>query len=231
MGWRETEAIRPTSKRPELIRLGMTRKQIPGALICAVAFVVPLIALADTDQPTPHEIIESASSSMAEQLDGHRDYYEANLDELYSLIDAVLLPHFDTRYAGRLVMGNHWKSASSDQRTEFVEAFYDFLLRSYAKGVLQFDQNRIEILPSGGELKEKRAVVKTQMRLDDGTIVPVNYSLRRSSTGWRVYDIRIEGISYVQNYRNQFNAEIRANGVDSVIARLREESDVVEINN
>jgi phospholipid transport system substrate-binding protein len=205
--------------------VGFRVNRFVGRLTGAVLCLLPLAGVAHTEQQTPHEIIEFASSSMAEQLDGRRNYYEMNLDELYRLIDDLLLPHFDTRYAGRLVLGTHWKTASSDQRNEFIDAFYKFLMRSYAKGVLQFDQDRIEIVPLEGELEGKRAVVKTEMRLDDGTMVPVNYSLRKSSSGWRVYDVRIEGISYVQNYRNQFNAEIRANGVDSVIARMREEID------
>jgi phospholipid transport system substrate-binding protein len=100
------------------------------------------------------------------------------------------------------------------------------LLRSYAKGLLEFDQDKIEFLPFQGDLSEKRVVVKTQMHLDDGSEVPVNYSMRRSGPAWKVYDVRIEGVSYIQNYRNQFNAEISANGVDSVIERLRAEASV-----
>jgi phospholipid transport system substrate-binding protein len=161
---------------------------------------------------------------MAETLDGRRDYFENNPDELYSLVDGVLSPHFDTRYAGRLVLGKHWKGASNEQRAEFIDAFYEFLMRSYARGVLQFDQDRIEILPARDDVDGKRAIVKTNMRFDDGTLVPVNYSMRKSSAGWRVYDVRIEGISYIQNYRNQFNAEIHALGVDAVIERLRIEN-------
>ena len=90
------------------------------------------------------------------------------------------------------------------------------------------DQDMVKVLPLRGELDEKRAVVYTEMRLDDGTVVPVNYSMRKSSAGWRVYDVRIEGISYIQNYRNQFNAEIRANGVDAVIEPMRAENAALE---
>ncbi len=206
-------------------------RTIALSLGAIVAFVPPAVVAEATDAngySTPHAIIESASASMAEQLDGRRDYFEAHPKELYVLIDDVLLPHFDTRYSGRLVLGNHWKSASAEQRTIFIEVFYGFLMRSYARGVLQFDQNRIEIIPLEGELDGKRAIVRTEMRLDDGSLVPVNYSMRKSKAGWRVYDVRIEGISYIQNYRNQFNAEIRAVGVDAVIERMRDEIDADE---
>jgi phospholipid transport system substrate-binding protein len=204
----------------------MSLKQIIGpfpASLTVVAVFFTLLASADDQVPAPQEVIENAATTMSEKLAGRKDYYESHPDELYSMIDDLLLPHFDTRYSGRLVLGKHWKGVSEAQRSEFIDTFYQFLLQSYAKGLLQFDQDKIEFLPFDGDVDGKRVVVKTQMRLDDGSIVPVNYSMRRSAPGWKVYDVRIEGVSYIQNYRNQFNAEISANGVNSVIARLRAE--------
>ena len=208
----------------------MILRRIAWALTGATIIVWSIAwGMADVDveaAQTPHQIIERAANAMAEQLDGRKEYFQEHPEELFTLINDVLLPHFDTRYAGRLVLGKHWKTASQEQRTEFIDVFYDFMLQGYANGVLEFDQNMVKVLPLRGELDDKRAVVYTEMRLDDGTEVPVNYSMRKSSAGWRVYDVRIEGISYIQNYRNQFSAEIRANGVDAVIERLRTESAV-----
>lgn len=172
---------------------------------------------------TPHEIIESTATAVAERLDGRKDYFDDHPGELYGLIDELLLPHFDVRYTGRLVLGKHWKAASAEQRDRFVEVFYQFLLQSYANGILEFEQGSIKVLPADEQQNEKRVVVKTETRMDDGSEVPINYSMRRTKNGWRVYDVRIEGVSYVQNYRNQFNAEIAALGVDAVIERLNTE--------
>jgi len=169
---------------------------------------------------SPNEVIQAAADDMAKRLEGRKDYLAEHPEELYALINEVLLPKFDTRYAGRLVLGKHWRDATPEQRERFIDAFYNFMLRSYAKGVLKFDQNRVTVLPLSAPPDRGRVVVKTQMRMDDGNEVPVNYSLRETPAGWRVYDVRIEGISYVQNYRNQFNAEIGAKGIDAVIARL-----------
>lgn len=215
-------ATRPTSKRLDTRRHFMRLILKPAALTGVAALLLGSVMPAETvSEQTPHEIIRVASTSIAEKLNGRIEYFEQNSEDLYRLINDALLPHFDTRYAGRLVLGKHWKRVSSEQRNDFIDAFHEFLLRSYANGVLQFDQDRIDILPAEGEQEGNRAIVKTRMRLDDGTIVPVNYSMRKSSVGWRVYDVRIEGISYIQNYRNQFNAEIHALGVDAVIERLR----------
>ncbi len=173
----------------------------------------------------PNEVIQEAADDMAKRLEGRKDYLAEHPEELYALINEVLLPKFDTRYAGRLVLGKHWRDANPEQRDRFIDAFYNFMLRSYAKGVLKFDQERVTVLPLSAPPDRGRVVVKTQMRMDDGSEVPVNYSMRETPAGWRVYDVRIEGISYVQNYRNQFNAEIGAKGIDAVIARLEAEAE------
>lgn len=177
---------------------------------------------------TPQQVVEATANNLAKELDGRREQYAADKKQLYGLVDTILLPNFDTRYAGRLVLGKHWRSASETQRSKFIDVFYSFLLRSYAKAVLEFDQKNVRIFPPRQEPKDNRTVVHTEMRLDDGTTVPVDYSMRLTDAGWKAYDVRIEGISYVQNYRNQFNAEIAAKGIDAVIARLEQETAAID---
>ena len=173
----------------------------------------------------PHEVVARSAQEVANRLEGRRDYLADNPGELYALVDDVLLPNFDTRYASFLVLGRaNWNAATREQRDRFVAAFFDFLVRNYAEGLLAFDPRSIVVDDDGPEPDGKRALVQTSMRQDDGTAVPIIYALRRTDSGWKVYDVRIEGVSYLQNYRNQFGAEIAANGIDAVIARLEAES-------
>ena len=195
-------------------------KGIASILIWALCCSAFAATVGGETQSSPHVIIESTATAVANRLDGRKDFFAENPDELYKLVDELLLPHFDVRYAGYLVLGKHWKTASAEQRDRFVDVFYRFLLQSYANGILEFEAGAIVVLPPAKEQDDKRTVVKTETRMDDGSEVPINYSMRRTSKGWLVYDVRIEGVSYVQNYRNQFNAEIAALGVDAVIDRL-----------
>lgn len=201
----------------------MMLKLWSSALLSLVACAALATTVAGETGDTPYEIIETTATAVTERLDGRKAYFDENPDELYELIDELLLPHFDVRYAGRLVLGKHWKAATREQRDRFVNVFYKFLMQSYANGILEFEQGSIKVLPPDDQQNEKRVVVKTETRMDDGNEVPINYSMRRTPDGWRVYDVRIEGVSYVQNYRNQFNAEIAALGVDAVIDRLNTE--------
>ena len=199
-----------------------------SSLLAVVASVAVAVTVTDDTGRTPHEMIETTAMAVSERLDGRKRYFDENPDELYELVDELLLPMFDTRYAGRLVLGKHWKSATKEQRDQFIDVFYRFLLQSYANGILEFEQGSITVLPPDEQQNEKRVIVKTKTRMDDGSEVPINYSMRKTSKGWRVYDVRIEGVSYVQNYRNQFNAEIAALGVDAVIERLHAEVEAAE---
>lgn len=194
-------------------------------LAAIVLSLTCLTGLAFADARSPDQIVRETADTLSARIDGRQKQLEANPPELYKLVDEVFLPVFDTDYAGRLVLGKHWRTATPAQRQQFIDTFYDFLLRSYARYVLRFERDKVRILPDPSGFQDpKRAVVKTEMQLEDGTKLPVHYSLHQTKDGWRAYDVRIEGISYVQNYRNQFNAEIGAKGIDAVIARLKSDA-------
>jgi len=184
------------------------------------AFALPALA------NTPQQVIEESIALLDEKLTGKQEELAEDRGQLYELIDSILLPRFDRKYAAQLVLGKYWRRADTAQRERFISAFYQSLLRRYADGVLEFDQSRIEILPFDGDLAEQRTRVKTMVTLEDGTRVPVDYALVNRDGNWLVFDVRIEGISYVQNFRAELNSEIQAKSLDAVIERL--EAEVVE---
>lgn len=172
---------------------------------------------------SPNDVIQGAADELAAALDGRKEELSTDKAELYGLIDEILLPRFDRRYAAQLVLGRHWRTANAEQRDSFINAFYGTLLRKYADGVLEYNQDRVEILPFRGDDSKARTTVKSIVQLDDGTKVPVNYGMVRRDTGWMMFDVTIEGISYVRNFRTELNAEIQAKNLDAVIARLESE--------
>lgn len=169
---------------------------------------------------TPASVIEEASHLLDEKLSGHKEELREDRTALYKLIDSILLPRFDRTYAAQLVLGKHWRRATDEQRQRFIEAFYQSLLHRYADGVLEYDQSRVEILPFAGDLSQPRNKVQTIVSLDDGTKVPVDYWLVNRKDNWLMFDVRIEGISYVQNFRAELNSEIQTTGLEKVIERL-----------
>ena len=183
-----------------------------------------LVAGATAYAQSPNDVIQEAADMLAGELEGRKESLAADREELYAVIDNILLPRFDRRYAAQLVLGRHWRTAGAEQRDKFIDAFYGSLLRKYADGVLEFDQDRVEILPFRGDESKPRVTVRTIVKLEDGTDVPVNYGLVMRDSGWMMFDVTIEGISYVRNFRTELNAEIQATSLDAVIARLESES-------
>jgi phospholipid transport system substrate-binding protein len=198
------------------------KRRALSSLVLALWFAWALPAGAEAQ--TAHQVVKETSDNIARQLNGRQAEYAANKNALYGLIDKELLPKFDVDYAGRLVLGKAWRNATPAQRQKFVDVFYNFLLRSYATAILKFKQDDIRILPARNEPKAGKTTVQTEFRMEDGSVVPVAYAMRETPNGWKAYDVRIEGISYVQTYRNQFNAEVAAKGLDSLITRLEKET-------
>jgi phospholipid transport system substrate-binding protein len=178
---------------------------------------------------SPNDVVQEAADELAAALEGRKDELAADRDALYALIDQILLPRFDRLYAAQLVLGKHWRNASEEERTDFIEAFYGSLLRKYSDGIIDFDQSSLEILPFRGDETKDRTTVKTIVRLNDGTKVPVNYAVVKRDYGWMMFDVTIEGISYVRNFRTELNAEIQANGLRSVIDRLNGEQTTASV--
>ena len=187
-----------------------------------LAFILlPSISYAE-DSLLPDEMITSSIDSMNSQLGDQENKrrLEDDKDELYSIIDSTLSPYFQKQYAGRLVLNKHWTKTDTDQRARFTEGLYQSLVKSYALTLLNFDVSNIKVLPIVEITDQtKKLTVKSEV-LYKGEVIPMNFSFGLFRDGWRFFDVRIEGVSYIKNYRNQFDAEITSVGIDAVIERL-----------
>jgi phospholipid transport system substrate-binding protein len=170
--------------------------------------------------PGPQELMQQISQDLLRELDANRAAIAKDPTRLRGLADKYLLPHFDVDYAARLVLGKHWRTATDAQKKRFIDAFYQSLMRNYGDAVAEFTADRLTILPFKGDLASGAATVRSEVKRSNGTPVPVNYTMRATPQGWKAWDITIEGISYVKNYRTDFGAEIDQKGIDAVIERL-----------
>lgn len=194
----------------------------------AIQFSLVLLAFAlsvsSAAAQSPNDLVESAIDQLAAGLDGRKQELANDRAALHSLIDDILLPRFDRKYAAQLVLGKHWRSADNTQRDRFTAAFYNAMLRKYADGVLEFEQDRIEVLSFRGDATKQRTMVRTIVLLNDGARVPVNYGVVIRDSGWLIFDVTIEGVSYIRNYRAELDAEIRASSLEAVIERFEAEA-------
>jgi phospholipid transport system substrate-binding protein len=204
------------------------------ALATAIAFgsviAAPVFAQDATqgaaNQQTPNEVVQHISDELGKAIEGHQQELKNNREKLINVIDSVFLPNFDIDYASILVLGQHAREATPDQRSRFAKAFYNSITHRYAEGLLDYTRGRVKVLPFSGDLNDKRTIVRSQVVLDDGKTIAVDYAFRKDKAGtWKAYDVIIEGISYITNYRNQVDAEIRKVGIDKLISNLETQGD------
>jgi len=179
----------------------------------------PAAATANANQ-SPSDIVAAAANSMPKDLDTDRAGYKKEPSKVGELVNKYLLPHFDTEYAARLVLGRFWRTATPDQRKRFVDAFYHSLLNNYGSALTDFTADRLKIFPAKTDPNSDRATVRTEVKRDNGDRIAVNYAMHKTPEGWKAYDVAIDGISYVNSYREDFGPQIEQQGLDAIIARL-----------
>lgn len=190
------------------------------SLLCILLFSASATpAFADTQMPD--KVVQGIVDDLGKTMETRRAELQKDREALLKVIDGIVLPHFDIDYASILVLGQNARTATPEQRARFAKAMYNSITHRYAEGLLKYTEGRVRVLPLGGDLNDKRTLVRTQVVLDDGKVVPVDYAFRKTSDGtWKAYDVIIEGISYVTNYRNQVAAEIAKSSIDALTQRL-----------
>jgi phospholipid transport system substrate-binding protein len=194
-----------------------------SSLLLMISAALPAFA-ADAPPATPglgpQALMEQVSQELLHEIDANRAALAKDPARLRAVIDQYLLPHFDTDYAARLVLGKHWRTATPEQRTRFIDTFYKALMKDYGDAILEFTADRLRFLPFRGDPNADTATVRTEVRRDNGQMVPVNYTMRRTPEGWKAWDVTIEGISYIRNFRADFGAEVDQHGIEHLIQRL-----------
>jgi len=198
-----------------------------AAVVLSVAFTAPAWS---AGVQTPQQIVQLIASQLGDAIQGHQAELHQHPDEVVKIIDNIVLPHFDTDYASLLVLGRHAREATPAQRVAFAHAFYDALTHRYAEGLIAYTRGAVKVLPAAGPLDQRRTIVRTTVLLASGKNLSVDYAFRKTASGdWKAYDVIVEGISYITNYRNQVDAEIQQMGIDGLIKRLQTEgADVIE---
>lgn len=194
------------------------------ALVALLMVLMAPLARATTaaiDSSAPQKLIETSSQALLADLDVNRTTYRRDPTGLYKIVEKEFLPHVDVDFAAQQVLGKYWREADPAQRKRFVTAFYQSLLHTYGDALVEFTADRLKVLPYQGDPAADRGTVRTEIRRSNGSLVAVNYSMRKIASGeWKAWDVVIEGISYVKSFREDFGREIEQKGLEAVIQRL-----------
>lgn len=190
------------------------------ALLC-LALAAPVHA---SGSP-PDQIARAATDKIIALVKENKDAYAKDSGKLFAMVDEHVLPHFDFRAMSRSVLGRYWREASEDQRQRFTSEFRDLLVRTYATALLKYNDEQIVYQPFRLIQGDRTATVRSEVhRRDGGPTISINYSFYQTDSGWKVYDVTIEGASLVTTYQSTYAQRVQKEGIDKVIASLAQDN-------
>ena len=193
------------------------------------SFVLPITVYAD-EMPVPQAIVKDASDRMMQALKDNETELAENPDMIYGLVQDILMPNFDFGKMSKLALGKNWRKASESQRERFTEEFRLLLVRTYSTAMLEYTDEEIRFLPLQDDLSKKKVKVTMEIIQSGGPSIPMALSMYQNKDDeWKVYDVKIDGISLVTNYRSSFATEIRNDGMDKLIDNLATRNEKVKV--
>lgn len=194
-------------------------------LTTALVLIAPLALAAGSDAgknsaKDPVAVVRDASQKVLAELDKNSSKLSDNPALAEKIVKQYLLPYWDFNFTSQLVLGRAWRTATPKQRKEFKEAFLHYLTATYAKGISGFHGAKVQVLPFRGDTSKQFVTVQTRVEAENHQPVEVDYVMHKTEEGWKAFDVKIAGVSYVQTYRNEFQSEIRRTSLQALIARL-----------
>lgn len=189
-------------------------------LSCLIAMGTTSVnAIAAEPQP-PLEMIKQTADRMLAKLKEDQTVIRKDPTRIYALVSDIVLPRFDFERMASWVLGKHWRTATPAQREKFVAEFRNLLVRTYATSLTDYTDRTITYTPVRAEPSATEVTVHTAIEQPGAAAIPIDYSLALKEGEWKVYDVAIDGVSLVTNYRTSFSNEIRKSGLDKLIAKL-----------
>lgn len=189
-------------------------------LVVGLAAALPA---AGADTPGPEALVKQTTHDVLEVLEKHKEEIHSDPTKVAGYVRDLVIPHFDFALMSRFVLARAWQSASEDQRKAFTKEFKQLLIRTYGKSLAEYSGQKVNFPPMQSDPSRGRVTVPTEVEQQDGPTIPIDYSLYKTDSGeWKVFDVVIDGVSLVQNYRSSFASKIDRSGMDALIKQLRE---------
>ena len=191
-----------------------------------VLFSISLLGFSTTSFALegPDELVKRTAEDVLATVKNDKDIQAGDQEKIFALAEQKIAPNFDFDKVSRMVLGKNWTIATPDQKTSFKTRVRTLLIRTYSTALSKYKNQTIEYKPFRLVNDSDTASVKTQIVQPGGQPIAVDYTLEKLTDTWKVYDIVIEGVSLVTNYRGQFSQEIRQNGLDSLIKKLSDKN-------
>jgi phospholipid transport system substrate-binding protein len=192
-------------------------------VVGVVLFLAIFTASAQAAAESAEDVVKHTTDQVLARIASEKAELNAHPERVYDLIHKLVIPHFDFDGMSKWVLGRAWVNATPEQRKEFIKQFQTLLVRTYAKALLEYSNEKIRFLPVDKNPGSSMVVVKTEVHQQGGAQpVPIHYRMHMRDGHWKVVDVAVDGVSLVSTYRGSFASEIRKSGLNALIAKLTE---------
>jgi phospholipid transport system substrate-binding protein len=188
-------------------------------LIAGLILLLALPAMAATE---PEQLVRQTSERVIAEIRANLDVYKDDPKKVYILVDELVLPHFDFAAMTDLALGRYKDEVSAAQKPAIVAEFRQLLVRTYSSALFEYTDQEMIYLPMEGSEAEGEVTVRTEIEQAGGFPIPINYVLHLGDEGWKVFDVSVDEVSLVTNYRSSFARAIKRDGIDGLIKTLQE---------
>ena len=192
---------------------------MPRKLLLVLAACAALAAWA---QEAPEVLVKRVTAEVLVVIKADKDLQNGDMRKITELAEAKVLPHFDFARMTRLAVGKNWAQASDAQKEALVKEFRTLLVRTYSTSLAAYRNQTIEVKPVKMAAGDKEVTVRTAVIQQGGPPIPIDYSMEKADSGWKVYDVIIDGASLVTTYRGTFNDQIQKGGIDGLVKTLQD---------
>jgi phospholipid transport system substrate-binding protein len=188
-------------------------------ILAIIAACVPLVAAA---QEAPDALVKRVTDEVLAIIKSDKDLQSGNTQKVVALAEQKVLPHFDFTRMTRLAVGKNWQQANDAQKESLTKEFRTMLVRTYSSSLSQYRNQTIEVKPAKVAAGDKEATVRTAVIQQGGPPIPIDYAMEKMDSGWKVYDVIIDGASLVTTYRGTFNDQVQKGGIDGLLKTLQD---------
>jgi phospholipid transport system substrate-binding protein len=188
----------------------------------ALCFLFVLLAsLAQAQTPAPDVLVKTLTDEVAAAIKKDKAIQSGDTAKAAELIEAKIVPHFNFTRMARIAMARNWRSATPEQQKEIAAEFKTLLVRTYSTALVNYKEEKIDYKPLRAKPEDDEVTVRSEVRPSGGTQpVSIDYEMEKTPSGWKVYDVKVGGVSLVTTYRDTFASEIRERGIDGLIKSL-----------
>jgi phospholipid transport system substrate-binding protein len=179
-------------------------------------------------EDSPDALIQKITEDVLSIVRQDKDIQSGDTKKAIKLIDEKVLPHLDFHRMTALALGKDWKKAAPEQQERLVQEFQTLLVRTYSNALSGYRDQTIRYKPSNRPAGETNVTVKAEILQPGGRSIPLDYSVEKGPSGWKIHDVIVAGVSLVTNYRSAFTQEVRDNGIDGLIKKLVEKNQQLE---